>query len=257
MTARKGKISFSSGQGEGGGSFGRFVVTLFLLAVIVLVFIAIAVRLEAGRAMIEDHLARMAGMNISIESARIALPYKLVLENVVTQGFEPGSVPGFAVREARLGLVPGYIWDIELKGGSLYLLQDEDGKWSPDVLARLGDLPLGNVSDITGLTLNIRRRVRLTIKDATVKWQSNTGLGALAHKINFEMSRIKVPGQVMFYYCLSVYNTVDVDGTRRRNIGRVWLASATDDYVEVSRQSGDKDNGAGGGFWDKETGEQQ
>jgi hypothetical protein len=246
---KPGKIGFTSSDGGGAGTFKRFCVTSLILLIISMVFVAVAVQTNKGSDEIKKYLSKLAGEPVHFEKASIGWPYVLVLDGVESEDFDLDGEEGFRVEEARIGLRFNGDRVVKLYGCTLFLVQDADKQWVPGVFDGLGDLPLRNVADITRLTLGFRDRVRLSIEEGAIKWKSIAGVGASASKIEFEMSRIKMPRQVMYGYYLVVHNALGVDGVRSRDIKREWLASEKDDYIEIAR-SEDVDLKDRVGFWD-------
>lgn len=250
---KSGKISFTSPDDHGGG-FKRFFVTLFILLVIVMVFVAIGVQTDTGCKELEDYLSKFAGAPVKIDSASIGLPYMLVLDGVASKDFNDEVGTGFRIEEVRIGLSADMAVRVRVNGCRLFMDQGADELWNPAFFARLGNLPLGNVSDITRLTAGFRGKVRLSLKDVSIKWKSVAGVGAFASKVDFEMSRVKMPRQVMYYsYYLKVLHVMGVDGIKLYDIEREWLASETDSYIEIAR-SEDSGLKSGAGFWEGEGG---
>ena len=90
--------------GGGIGGVGRFLVTVLIISIVLLVTVFFAVRTRGGHEFIEERLEKELGLKISVERMRIGWPYALVLEELCTEGFEAeGDTPGFAAQEVRLG----------------------------------------------------------------------------------------------------------------------------------------------------------
>lgn len=235
---KPGKISFTSPDDSSLARLKGFIVTSIILIIIVMVFGAVAVRTESGRRQIEKRAGKYAGTPVTVDAASIGFPYMLVLDGLSTVDFDITAETGFRIEEVRIGLVRWLLMrpiPVKVSGCTVFLVQDADEQWGPGAFARMGDLPLGNISEVTKLTLKLRDRVNLTVTDGAIRWKSTAGVGALAKKIEFEMSRIKMPGQVMYYYCLSVLNVLGADGVRLHDVKREWLASEKDSYIEIAR----------------------
>lgn len=235
--SRQGKLTFSS-PSERGGGFRAFVLTLLIVIVITLVFIGVAVRLETGRVMIQDYLKKKIGMPVKIQKAWIGLPYVLVLEDVETEGFGAPDVAGISIRELKVGFGLKSVFKLSIYGGSLQLVQDSESRWQPQLFARVGDLPSGNIADISRITDGYRDWLNLSVREGAIRWRSNSGANVLVSKLSFDVSRVRLPKQSMFFHELSVYNVIGADGVGFHDVERTWLASETCSYIELSRSTG-------------------
>ena len=115
-------------QGGGGGFLTRLIVTVVIVAAIVLVTCFFAVRTEGMRALIEEHLEKLTGVEVNVGRSTIGVPYVLVLENVVSKGFLQDE-GGIKVREVRIGLGIRTRWHVQLHRPELNLRQTENGIW--------------------------------------------------------------------------------------------------------------------------------
>jgi hypothetical protein len=85
---KPGKIGFTSPDGGGAGTFKRFCVTVVILLVISMVFIAVAVQTNKGSDEIGKYISKLAGEPVRFEKASIGLPYVLVLDGVESEDFD-------------------------------------------------------------------------------------------------------------------------------------------------------------------------
>ena len=90
--------------GEGSGVVGRFIITVLIILVILLVTVFFAVRTRGGHDFVEDRLTKHFGVDMTVKRMRVGWPYALVLEELRTKDFdEEGAMSGFAAQEVRLG----------------------------------------------------------------------------------------------------------------------------------------------------------
>lgn len=231
----RGKIAFSSADGESSGYLRRFVVSSVLILLIVMIAFGVMVGTEAGKGMIESYLTKIFGMKMEIQKARIGFPYELVIEDITSPDFESLEKPGIKIQDIRCGFGKRSFLNIHLNRCSLNLIQDTDGHWMPGVFARLGDLPVGNIADVSRLTSGFRNWWSVSVDDGTILWNSNVGTKASARGITFSVLPVDMPRNKMYFHALSVYDVVGVDGAKAHDIEIEWLAAIDDEFIELSR----------------------
>ena len=228
----------------------RFLVTVLVLVLIVLVTGFFAAKTEGARRMVEDRLTKLLGVPVRVEQIRIGFPYALVSDRAASKGFEEGE-PGFRAQEVRVcaGIRP--FCRVSILRAELRLVRNRDGMWEPTALAGLGEAVTGNVAGISGLTESLRRRVLLRVRDSSIRWRDTGGAEvAMASGVDFKMAPVRFPGRrVLFHYDLSVRNWADSDGRKLHDLEREWLAWEKTDYLEMVR-AGRPAREANKGFWE-------
>lgn len=234
------------------GKLKRFVITLLILTVLVLVTFFFVARTDGFRSLFERAVERRLGIKLTIKDVHIGLPYMIVAENVESEGGSEDQIWKMKIEELRVGLTFFAKMRVVVKRCELILLQDADGSWAPTVFSRLGDLPVGNIADISEATAGFRKRIELEITDSSITWLPHDAEKAVARGVFFSVQPVKMPTGRMYYHTLRVYNVLAVDAQSGRtmvhNIEREWLADTRTLYVGT-RKSGDIPPGAEA-FWD-------
>ena len=247
----EGEIRISSPDDNRMGVFGRSVITFLVLVAIALTCIFVVVRMDGGRIFISNWLSQKVGMEVDIGSAHIGLPYVLVLNNVVSKTFKTDEDPGFSAQEVRIGVTWRAGLRVVVNGGRLNLTQETDDNWQPEFFARMGDLPIGNITDVSRITERFRNRVEVRVKDGTVHWYSNViGAKPSVRGLAFEVKPARIDSEKMFYHSLSVYHVVGLNGEKGSDIERCWLASEGSSYIELDRVGDDLPAGLSA-FWEE------
>lgn len=227
------------------GFLRSFIVTLVAVAAIVLITIFFAVRMEGGRAFVADRLGRHLGTEVTIEKARIGWPYALVIHDPASK--DSGSGPAFMAQSLRIAFDVRGRCRVSVHKGTLRLVQDECGEWSPGFFGRMGDLPSKNVAHIARLTSPFRKRVILEMSDCAVRWIDSSGREVTSvNGMYFQMLPVTVPERRMNYYRLSVYSFADRD-MKVHDVEREWLAGEDQSYLELHGSGGLPSRA--GGFW--------
>jgi hypothetical protein len=221
---------------EGGmGIGGRFLATVLIILIVLLVTVFFAVRTRGGHEFIEERIEKHLGVEIDAERMRIGWPYALVLEDMRTDGFdEEGDMPGFAAQEVRVGPSLRARYRIFIRRGHLRLVETESRLWDPAFFARLGELPYGDLADVTRMLPLAAGRVEFELSGGRVEWfdRSNSIL-ASAHGINYRVTPVRVPGRTMQHHSLSLYSMTRPNGARMSDVSREWLSSDTIEHVEL------------------------
>lgn len=239
--------------GEGrtlGRSLRNFALTLLVVIVLIAVSVWLAARTGGARQFIADGLGSRLGTEVRIAETRIGWPYVLVMENVVSTAEVGDGMPMFRADEIRVAPGIRTLWQVTVRRGALNLVRSDDGTWRPAAFARLGDLPLTRIAELSRLTSGIRRRVRLDISDSSIQWLNSRHVPmATAGGISFRMAPLRLPDRTMFHYKLAVYHVMGPSGTRVHDVEREWLASEGRDYVEIGR-AGRESPALDRGFWE-------
>ncbi len=222
-------------QGEGMGVVGRSLVTLLIILIVLLVTVFFAVRTRGGHEFIEERIEKHLGVGVTAERMRIGWPYALVLEDVRTEGFdEEGDKPGFAAQEVRLGPSLRARYCLFIRRGHLRLVETENQMWAPACFARLGELPYGDLADVTRMLPLVTGRVELELNGGRVEWfDQHAGILASAHGVNYCVTPVRVPGRAMQHHALSLYSMTRPNGARMSDVSREWLSSDTIERVEL------------------------
>jgi len=247
----QGNMGISSPEGGRLRAFGRFLLTVVIMLAIVMIALCFIVPRHGAMSFIEGRLSNRIGMNMSIDAARIGLPYVLVIEGAVSEGFELEDKGGFKADEIRLGLGWKTRWKVTIDRAVLRLADTEDDTWVPTGFSRFGPVPMERIDEVSRATEGFRRNVTLRVTDSTVRWISGmdgTTLAA-AYGVALDVAPVRVPGRKMHYHRLSVYSVTHADGTKVSDVEREWLASEAIEYVEVHR-SGREVPAAARDFWD-------
>lgn len=221
--------------GGGIGGVGRFLVTVLIISIVLLVTVFFAVRTRGGHEFIEERLEKELGLKISVERMRIGWPYALVLEELCTEGFEAeGDTPGFAAQEVRLGFALRSRYRIFIRRGHLRLVEGSAKVWTPTCLARLGELPYGDLADLTRMIPLAGGRVTFELNGGRAEWfDAAKNILASAHGVNYCVTPVRVPGRQMQHHILSLYSMTRPSGARMSDVAREWLASDTIPHVEL------------------------
>lgn len=246
----QGKVKITPADGRGSGCLPGFLLTTAVILAILLVAFFLLVRTEGGKETIRGMLSSRLGFEVDARRTRIGWPYALVIEGIVSRDTLPSGEPLFAAREIRVALGIRPRLRIRVRNSGLNLVQGEDSDWRPASLRRLGDLPLENIVEITGLTSGLREKARIEIADSSIRWIDVDGkLMAAARGMTFRVSPIRLPNRRMYHYHLEIYDVLAPDASRVHDIQREWLASDTRDYVEIGR-SGRETAALQSGFWE-------
>jgi hypothetical protein len=241
-----------SGPPRGGiGCLWSGLITLVVAVGVLLAVGLLAARTSGVKRLIEDALSREMEMKMQIGAMRVAWPYDLVVEDLHSKEQAPGGDPVLEVSEARIGLGLRTPWRLYVRGAILNLMQLPDGNWRPASMAPLGDLPQQSLADLSSATRTMRDRWRIEIEDSAIRWFAADGRLTLSvNGIAFEMSPIRLPTRDMQHYRVAVYQARGRDEDRADDVEREWLASETDDYIEVGR-GGRETTASARGFWGK------
>ena len=221
---------------EGGlGPLARIVVTMLVLAAIVLGAGFFAVRTDGGRSFIEDRLENRLGMELSVRRTRIGWPYRLVLEQVVTEGFDGPEAAGFRAQEVLIGIDWRLRRHITVRRGIVHLVRSRDDHWTPEVLTRLGEAPFRRLPDVSRLADVLGPHAELHVSESALRWMDITGHElASANGVSYHLQDARVPGRRARHHALSIYHAVAPGGARVHDVEREWLATEDRPYIEVA-----------------------
>lgn len=246
----QGKIRISSsGNGVLSGVV-RFLSTALIIVIILMVAGVFVSRSEGCRSFFEGRLELLLGTGVTIENSRVGWPYVLVLEKVKAKGLGEDDLQGFKALEVRVSprLRGGML--IRVKRGVLTLVRQVDESWLPEAFARLGDLPLKNLAEVSHITSKLRKRHMLHISDGAIHWLGADGVPlASATGISFDLQPVNVRGWRMYHYRLSVYNAVDPHAGKVHDVEREWLSSDDREYIELHASSREMP-ASNRGFWE-------
>lgn len=247
MAGPERKIRITGGESAGlGAALKRFVLTVAVVAVLLLVTLVLGVRSEFGRALIAGRLSDLTGLPVELGSSRVGLPFVLVLRDVAA------DAPVLQAREVRLGRYPGGPWRVTVQDAGAVITRAADGTWSPRFLGGVGELCDGCVDHVSGLTAGWRARVALSVRNATLRWEEHDGSPRLyAEGVTFRVEPVDLPGGSTYFHSLSAYRVSSPSGLVSRGEVRAWLALAGRDYVELSRSTGAGPT-ATNAFWEVE-----
>ena len=232
----------------GGRTFKRFVVTTLIILAIAWVTLFFAVRTDGGRVLIEDHLETRFGMAMSLESAALGFPFALQLEQVQSQDIETLR-HGFRADKIHVAIGIRPRWRITLINPELNLSYERGVGWLPAVFSKVGGLPGEDVRQLSHLTGEMRKRVKLSIRNGVIYWRNVTGDEmASAKGIAFNLQPAKVAGHQFFFYSLAVNMGVGPDAGMYREVDSEWLSSEKHDYIEIS-SSESLPQESDSGFW--------
>lgn len=242
--ADKDKESKRQQPGSGGGlykSMGRFVITTMTMAVVLFAFLFFAVRTDAVRQWIVRTLEARTGLELQIGNSRMVFPPALVLENI--KSAVDDAIPGgsIVIGEARVGVGITGLFSIRISDARIELNKLEDKTWTPACLASFGNLK--QVEDIAGLTESFRKRVSIEFRDSTISWIGADGTKiAYADGLDFSLEPVKVGRKDRkLYYCfLSIYDVLDLDGNRAREVTREWFFTEASDVIDIDYREGRK-----------------
>ncbi len=220
---------------EGGmGVVGRFLVTVLVILIVLLVTVFFAVRTRGGHEFIEERIEKHLGVDITVDRMRIGWPYALVMEDMRTEGFdEEGDMPGFAAQEVRIGPSLRAPYRLFIRRGHLRLVETESRLWDPACFARLGELPYGDLADVTRM-LSLTGRMEFGVNGGRVEWfDRQNSILASAHGIDYRVTPVRIPGRTMQHHALSLYSMTRPNGARMSDVSREWLSSDTMERVEL------------------------
>lgn len=241
----RGRMKISSSDGGGLGFVGRLAVTLLLVAAILTVAGLFLARTEGAKALVEDRLAKILGMDVAIDSMAIGWPYALVMRDVQSDGFSE-SAPGFIAQEIRVAFGVRTLWRVVVHRGTLQLARTSDGVWAPAFFARMGDLPRGGLPEVSALTQPLRDRFALKLSGGRIHWLNAEGRPTTsAGGIIFQMSPARLAGRRAHFYSLSVYKVLPGDGAASLlDVKWEWLATEQRPCIVISNsEGGSKDTG--------------
>jgi hypothetical protein len=202
---------------------------LVLLAVVLGVVLAAAVRTKGGSEWIAETIRKKTRLDLEIGEARAGLPFDLVLKNVKARSTE--AYGGFKAAEIRLGPRLNGGLELGVTGAELDLVRTADG-WLPDAFGRIAEL--NDVRDTPGLFADVPRGLRLTLHDGALSWSTPDGeVTALLKGIEFLAVPIEIPGRRMWFYDLSARLVKRAGGQEGRNVRRCWMSASDNAYIEI------------------------
>ena len=236
-----------------GGILRRLVSFVVALAMILAIFMITGlflVRTEGGHEFVQSRAEAFLGMETSVQRVRIGWPYQLVLEKVNTAGMDHKR-PGFKALEVRVAAAWPLALRVRVHRGVINLIRQPGGSWEPETFSRLADLPFRNVSYISEMTEQLRRRIRLEMTDCSVYWMESSGQTiAGAQGMAFDVRPVSMPGGNYYHYRLAVYNMTDPNAGQFYDMEREWLASDVKPYIELLQASRRVPTAGSGGFWE-------
>lgn len=234
----RGRMRVSSDYRED-GRMRRLLVTLGVLLAIAAVTVCLVVRTEGARSAAEDRIGRLLGLDVRVGGARMTWPCTLVLEDVGTRGHVEGQSAGFGASEVRITPAWRSRWAVEVRRGTLTLVQAERAPWQPAFFARLGTLAERDVREVGRITEAFRERVQLRVMDGRMEWVSAAGqVQARAAGIRFTVAPVKLPGRRVYYHWLTVFEFRGPRGAELRDESWEWLTADHLEYVELSHTAG-------------------
>jgi hypothetical protein len=206
-----------------------FLVTVLVIAVILVVAAAFAVRTRGGSELISDYLRDRTGLNVAVGKARLALPYDLVLEELRTRG--GGSTNGdLSVREVRLQWQIDGSPVVKIRGADLALVKSGPDDWLPEAFSDVGGL-----SDVLQTPWFFREMPRLTldVRDSSVRWTAGTNIWSV-EGLGLRSLPLRVGGQAWRYFEVQAGQVNRAGGSIGRAVRRVWISAPENGYLEVA-----------------------
>lgn len=211
-----------------GLGLGCVTLTL-LLAGILLVVVAVAVKTPGGCEAIANYLRVRTGLALTISEGRLSLPCDLVLQNVAIR---PEQAPegDFRAREIRLGWRPGGSV-LEITGMRLELVRVADG-WQPEVFGRVAGLR--DVRETAELFADAPSGIEVRLRDAAIFWQTGGG-GTISfvQGLHFWSGVLDTPRGALRLYDLDALVVRREDGVDGKSIQRTWVSLQGVPYVEL------------------------
>lgn len=229
------------------GSTIGVIVLLVLIALVALVFF---VRTETGKEMVKERLEKAWGIPLTLQSARIAWPYTLVVEGLETKDFEKSNMSGIRIQE--ISIMPGVKarWDVRVFRAQLKLMMKKEA-WMPEFFSRIGDLHAGGIAGIAKVTEEFRTLAAIDAKDCSVRWLDGDGNELCsANNIAFVVKPVAINGKTLYYNSLMVYSMTGDDGSSCKDMKREWFSTDRKGYVEID-STGDAGSGFVKEFWEK------
>ncbi len=225
------------------GCLGRAVIVLAVIVVIAMITGIFVVKSDGGRGLITDWLENRLGMELTVEKTRIGFPYALVIKGVSSEMTGPGQAPLLKVDSIRLRIGAFPFLRASARNVDLTMTVSRKGKWSPQSLALLGDVPGSELHMISHITRELRSGMTLSLSDSKITWVDSAGRKvASVTGLDFSFSPADVPGNRMYYYHLSADEAVYPDG-KKKALDAEWLSSARHDFIDLD--PGDSGNAAG------------
>jgi len=249
------KFEDDEGKGaprKGRGCLTRFVVTILVIAVILMVTLIFAVKTEGGRSFVQGWLGRQLGMELTIGGARIGFPFALVVEDIASKAEEPGGKPILKAQEISIAPWVRGGWELSVRRGTLNLVKTDGGDWNPAIFSRLGDVASRNIAEISRMMRKVGKKMSLHISESTINWMGSSGaIIASVNGLSMYVTPVDLPTRPMQHFRLSVYSAHDADGLIVNDIEREWLSCDTKDYLEIFRSDAAK-GGTGPKFLETE-----
>ncbi|MCX7592065.1 MAG: hypothetical protein N2255_10615 [Kiritimatiellae bacterium] len=230
------KLAFGSDGEEkkGKGCLVRTVAVLFLVALILLGGLALGIRTEGARTLIEDHLRRKLGTEISIGRCRIAFPYVFVMEKLRSKDVESADRPAFGAEEVRFWWGPTGRAHIEVRRFVVRLVKERRGEWEPAVWSRLGDLPSGSVAEIGAMVRSAVGSTAIRAQEGSIHWISDGGrVRTAAEGIEFVTNPVKIGEREFLYFRLKIDRLAMSGEPVCQGLATEWLASEDFDFIPL------------------------
>lgn len=210
--------------------------TLLIIAAILLVAAAVAIRTRGASELVGDYLRDRTGLNLAVGKCRFVLPCELVVEDLRLREPAEAARGGLVAREVRVGWAWGGAQSLSVRGADLRLVKTAEG-WQPEPLAGVGRLTDVRETQALfaawpGLTLDIR--------DSTVTWCEATQTLGRVEGLTFLSSPLRGAGRDFRYYELRGGTVLREGGITGTAVRRRWIGAEENAYLELEYR----------GFWD-------
>lgn len=247
-------LRMEGGEPRTGASWrGTFAAMFFILGILWgAVFVAL--RTEGGLGVVRKHLSELLSDPVNVERASLVFPLTLRLEGVQSADYVQGTA-GFRVSVVRVR--PGWRprWQLALEAPEVNLHPAGGGGWRPAALSVMGDLPAGDVQDLSALCAGWRSRWRLGISGGHLRWFTIGGAPlADVQGLSFLVAPVKFPDRLLHVHRLVIERVNDGGDDVLSHVELEWLADDTGRFVELTRSPG-VPPADGAGFWSVDHGQ--
>lgn len=242
--APRGKLKIES-EGGGGSRLRSAFWTVLIIGVILLIAGGFISRTESFQNMVVDYYSDRLGMDVTVGSARIDLPYTLVVEDLRALPVD-GGVAGLTV--GRLESPLYRFWDLgsSVEGVELRLQEIDGGDWLPSRFRALGRLQ--SEAQVTDFTRRYVLARWLEGESCSVLWYDRDGenVRRSVQGLTFTMRADSVAGHDVVYYRFRGSESVpgQYEG---RSLDREWIATQHNPYVSLLDEAGESETPDAGG----------
>ncbi|MGQ9661605.1 MAG: hypothetical protein ACUVWX_04600 [Kiritimatiellia bacterium] len=229
-------LAFGSDEETKGrrGCLVRSVVVLAAVLFVLLGGVAVGVRTEGARTLIQDYLQKKLRTEISVRKCRMAFPYVFVMEDVRSGDFESQDRPGFRAGEVRLCWWPGER-RMEVRQFDLRLRMNSRGEWEPAVAQGIGQLSTGSIAEVSTMVDSaVGKRTAVRAEHGNISWIGNGGnIRTVAEGVEFIALPTRLGEKKVIYFKLQVERLATAGQRECRGLKREWLASEQFDFIPL------------------------